>query len=96
MEYGGCVYIMTNKTHTVLYIGVTADLYNRVIQHKNKTNADSFTAKYNCTKIVYFEFYSRIEEAIMKEKQIKKWKREWKEQLINSVNAHWEDLFYRL
>ena len=92
MKYGGSVYIMTNVTHTVLYIGVTANLYTRVQDHKNKTNPQCFTAKYNCCKLVYYENYSRIEEAIAYEKRLKNWHREWKINLINKFNPVWKDL----
>ena len=69
MERGGCVYISTNFTHTVLYIGVTSDLYFRIKEHKEKLYTKSFTAKYNCDKLVYYEQFSTIEDAIVKEKQ---------------------------
>jgi len=92
MKYGGSVYIMTNVNHTVLYIGVTSNLSHRVYEHRNRVYSNSFTDKYNCTKLVYYEFFSRIEEAIAKEKQLKNWHREWKINLINSFNPYWEDL----
>lgn len=92
MERGGCVYIMTNKTHQVLYTGVTTQLYSRVIEHKNHIYPDSFTSKYNCTKLVYYLFLPHIEEAIIKEKQMKKWKREYKLNVINELNPDWIDL----
>ncbi len=96
MQYGGCIYIMANYNNKVLYIGVTSDLYARVSEHKEKKHSDSFTAKYNCNKLVYYESFSRIEEAIIKEKQLKKWRREWKERLINEMNPQWIDLFETL
>ena len=96
MERGGCVYILTNYSHTVLYIGVTSDLYSRIIEHKEKLYPNSFTAKYNCCKLVYYEQFITIEEAIGKEKQLKNWKRAWKINLINSENPNWEDLFLNL
>jgi putative endonuclease len=96
MERGGCVYILTNYLHTVLYIGVTSDLYSRIIEHKEKLYPNSFTAKYNCCKLVYYEQFITIEEAIGKEKQLKNWKRAWKINLINSENPNWEDLFLNL
>ncbi|MDB4926060.1 MAG: catalytic domain protein [Mucilaginibacter sp.] len=65
---GGCVYIMTNKYNKVLYVGVTSELPGRVWDHKNKTHPYSFTAKYNCDKLVYYIFYPNIEEAISAEK----------------------------
>ena len=71
MKRGGCVYIMTNINNTTLYTGVTSNLLNRIWQHKNFIYPNSFTAKYKCVKLVYFEFYSRIEEAIAFEKKIK-------------------------
>ena len=68
MERGGCVYILTNYSRTVLYIGVTSDLYFRIKDHKEKLHPDSFTAKYNCNILVYFEQFSTIEEANRKRK----------------------------
>ena len=93
MEYGGCVYIITNKNNTVLYTGVTSDLITRITQHKEKLYKDSFTAKYNCDKLVYYQFYSRIEEAIGREKQIKAGNRVSKIKLIEANNPDWIDLF---
>lgn len=93
MERGGCIYFMTNAHNNVLYLGVTSDLYIRIRQHKNKEFTNSFTAKYNSNKLVYYESYSTIEEAIGREKNIKNWKREWKEELINTMNPDWKDLF---
>ena len=96
MERGGCVYILTNYSHTVLYIGVTSDLYTRIIEHKEKFYPNSFSAKFNCNKLVYYEQFSTIEEAIGKKKQLMNWKRAWKINLINSENPNWEDLFLAL
>jgi len=93
MELGGCVYIITNDNHTVLYIGVTSDLLFRVIQHRTHVFPQSFTARYNCHKLIYYEQFTTIEEAIGREKQLKKWNRVWKEKLIESGNPHWKDLF---
>ena len=93
MERGGCVYFMTNTSNTVLYIGVTSDLYSRVTEHKNKSYPTSFTAKYNCTKLVYYQFYSTIIEAIAEEKRLKKWDRAWKNKLVNVQNPKWLDLY---
>jgi putative endonuclease len=92
-QRGGCVYIMTNKTHSVLYVGVTSDIIGRVWDHKNKTHPNSFTAKCNCNKLVYYEFYPRIEEAIAAEKVIKGGSRDRKIRLINSMNPKWSDLY---
>jgi putative endonuclease len=93
MEKGGCVYIMTNVFNTVLYIGVTSNLFSRVDEHKTKAYPKSFTAKYNCNKLVYYKMYSTIDEAIGMEKRLKKWNRAWKIQLINKNNPLWLDLY---
>ena len=86
------IYIMTNKINTVLYIGVTSDLIRRVYEHKTKL-IKGFTEKYNINKLVYFEATNDISGAITKEKQLKKWKRAWKEKLINEKNPEWRDLY---
>ena len=91
MSKKGYIYFMTNQHNTVLYIGVTKDLTQRVAEHKAKINHKGFTYKYNCEKLVYFET-STIEQAIRREKQLKNWKREWKNSLVNKVNAEWNDL----
>jgi putative endonuclease len=93
MQYGGCVYIITNQINTALYIGVTSNLYARISEHRDKKYPSSFTAKYNCCKLIYYEFYPRIEETILRETQMKRWKREWKEKLIATTNPNWIDLF---
>jgi len=92
-QRGGCVYITSNKWRTTLYTGVTSDIINRVWEHKNKVYPISFTAKYNCDILVYYEFYPHIEEAITAEKLIKGGSRANKEQLINSMNPEWADLY---
>jgi len=71
MERGGCIYFMSNTYNNVLYVGVTSNLYVRIREHKNKTFPYSFTAKYNCNKLVYYECFTSIEEAIAREKNIK-------------------------
>ena len=86
------VYIMTNKYNTVLYTGVSNDVIRRVYEHKNKL-VEGFTAKYNLTKLVYYEIFNDVKEAINREKQIKGWKREKKENLINAFNPDWKDLY---
>jgi putative endonuclease len=93
MKKGGAVYIMTNKNKTTLYIGVTSDLYNRILQHKEHYFPKSFTTKYNLTYCIYYESFFSIEEAIMREKMLKKLRREKKEQLINRLNPAWRDLW---
>jgi len=76
----------------VLYVGVTSDLVTRIHQHKTKEFSNSFTAKYDCNKLVYYELFHSIEEAIDREKKIKNWKREWKDNLVNKMNPEWNDL----
>ncbi|MEQ9165526.1 MAG: GIY-YIG nuclease family protein [Fulvivirga sp.] len=93
MERGGAVYIMTNQHHTVYYTGVTSDLIARVQEHKMKVYPKSFTSKYNINKLVYWESFHSIEEAIMREKQIKAYRREKKLALINEFNPEGIDLF---
>ncbi|WP_426328550.1 GIY-YIG nuclease family protein [Pedobacter sp. R-06] len=92
MERGGCIYIMTNYQKTTLYIGVTSDLRSRIYEHQNKIYPKSFTAKYNLILCVYYEVYISIEEAIDREKQLKRWNRAKKDALINSFNENWDDL----
>ena len=92
MEKGGYVYFMTNTHNSVLYIGVTNDLVRRVWEHKNDVYPDSFTSKYICHKLVYYEYTSDMKSAIAREKQLKNWKREWKNHLIDSQNPTWEDV----
>lgn len=83
---------MTNKLNGVIYIGVTDDFEERVKEHKLKINPKSFTAKYNCDKLVYFEEYEKGEDAVKRERQFKKWKRDWKIELIEEMNPSWSDL----
>lgn len=89
---GGYIYIVSNITRTVLYIGVTSNLFARVYQHKNNEGSE-FTKKYKCKDLLYYECYDSIEGAILREKQLKKWKRVWKENLIKSFNPNKLDLF---
>ena len=93
MQRGGTVYIMTNKNKTTLYIGVTSNLISRVQEHQQHVFKNSFTDKYNVEYLVYYESFSSIEEAIDREKEIKKWRREKKENLINIINPNWNDLW---
>ena len=90
-EHRYCVYIMTNWNNKVLYIGITNNLERRVYEHKNKL-LDGFTKKYNLNKLVYYEEFNDVNLAILREKEIKKWRREKKDKLINTVNLKWEDL----
>jgi putative endonuclease len=93
MQRGGCVYIMTNKQNNVFYTGVTSDILGRISDHKNKAYPKSFTSKYNCDKLVYYYFYSHIEEAIAAEKLIKGGSRQSKIDLVKSMNPEWKDLY---
>ncbi len=93
MKKGGCIYIITNKNHTTLYVGVTSHLYYRVMEHKEKKYPKSFSARYNLNKLVYYEVFHSIKEAIAREKQIKGGSRAAKEKLINSINPEWKNLF---
>ena len=86
-----CVYILTNKSNKVLYIGVTNDLVRRMFEHKNKL-VDGFTKKYNLMKLVFYEVTNDVESAIKREKQLKDWHRDWKINLINQFNPKWKDL----
>ena len=85
------VYFMTNKNNSVLYIGVTSNLLKRVYQHKTKSYK-GFTSKYNCNKLVYFEVFSDINEAIAREKQLKNGNRKRKNELVTNENPEWKDL----
>jgi putative endonuclease len=93
MERGGCIYFMTNKNKTTLYLGVTSNLIKRVIEHKSHFYKGSFTDKYNLEFIVFYEFHSTKVEAISREKQVKKWNRAKKDALINELNPKWIDLW---
>ena len=92
MVKGGYIYIVSNKSRAVLYIGVTSNLYARSYEHK-KGMGSKFTTKYNCTDLIYYEFFPSIDEAIVREKQLKRWKREWKDELIKTFNPTLRDLF---
>ena len=85
------VYILTNKSNKVLYIGVTNDLERRICEHRNEM-VDGFTKKYNLNKLVYFETTTHVRSALEKEKQLKNWHRSWKINLINEFNSEWKDL----
>lgn len=86
------VYIITNLNNTTLYIGVTSNLAQRIYQHKNKI-FKGFSSKYNLTKLVYFEQFENMENAIIREKRLKEWHRDWKERLITKMNPTWQDLY---
>ena len=86
-------YILTNHPrHTTVYAGSTTDLPTRIWEHRTKQNPKSFTARYNVTKLVYYEPFDNIDEAVKREKFIKGKNRKWKEELINKFNPQWRDL----
>ena len=86
------VYILTNQYNTVLYVGVTNNLVRRVYEHKNEM-LEGFAKRYKLHKLVYYEQFSHITQAIEREKKLKKWSRSWKNQIISKHNAQWEDLY---
>jgi putative endonuclease len=87
------VYILANKVNTVLYVGVTNNLFRRVVEHKLQLH-DGFTKRYNVDKLVYFESFQYIKDAIIRETDIKRWKRQWKNELIAKENKEMRDLVY--
>ena len=87
------VYILASSTNVTLYTGVTNDLVRRVYEHKHEANPKSFTAKYKVHKLVYYECTNDVRAALEREKQIKSWKRARKNELVNSENPEWEDLY---
>ncbi len=91
-NYNFYVYLLTNKYDTTIYTGMTNDLRYRVGQHKS-LNIPGFTSRYRITKLVYYEYFDHVEDAIKREKQIKSWSRTKKENLIESINTDWQDLY---
>ena len=89
----GFVYILSNKNNTTLYVGVTSDIVNRIKQHKEKHDPKSFTARYNLEKLVYYETFQLIGDAIGREKQLKAGSRAKKIALIENINPDWKDLY---
>jgi putative endonuclease len=92
MKKRSFVYILASAKHGTLYIGVTSDLIRRVFEHKTKV-APGFTRKYDVTKLVYFEIFDDAMSAIEREKELKKWRRDWKIRLIEENNPAWVDLY---
>ena len=92
MSMTGFVYIMTNKNKTTLYIGVTNNLCRRIHEHKNHLIKDTFTDKYNIEYCIYYEEFQYFDLAIQREKELKKWNRQKKEDLINKKNPEWKAL----
>jgi putative endonuclease len=95
MSKPGYVYLLMNKMNTVIYAGVTSDLQKRIYEHKEKL-VEGFTKKYNIEKLVYYEVFDSIEDAISREKQIKAGSRKKKIALISSINPDFKDLYYEL
>lgn len=91
MEKRGYVYIMASRPNGTLYIGVTSNLLKRAWEHREGV-IDGFTKRYGCKLLVWFEAYDRIEEAIVREKQMKEWRRAWKIRRIVEMNPDWQDL----
>jgi len=92
-QMGGWVYIMCSNNHSTLYVGVTSNIASRVYEHKHKMYPTSFSARYNCVKLVYYRRFELIVDAIAEEKRIKGRNRRKKEELINSINPEWKDLY---
>jgi len=86
------VYILASKRNGTLYTGVTSDLARRIWEHRNDL-VEGFTKRYGVHRLVYFEQHTRMDEAILREKQIKKWNRAWKIKLIEDANPDWQDLW---
>ncbi len=89
------VYILASEKNGTLYVGITSDLIKRIYEHKNNI-VKGFTEKYKVHKLVYYEECSDIYEAIQRKKQVKRWYRKWKIELIENFNPEWEDLYYKL
>ncbi len=95
MDKHPCVYILTNKKNGTLYVGVTSNLAKRIWQHKNRL-IDGFTKDYALDMLVWFEVHDAMESAILREKRIKRWRRNWKLELVNKLNPYWHDLYDEL
>ena len=92
MERNPCVYILASKPNGTLYIGVTSQLPQRIYQHKNNL-VDGFTKKYHVHRLVWYEVHETMESAMRREKALKKWRRQWKIELIDKMNKDWSDLY---
>lgn len=88
------VYILANKKEGPFYTGMTKGLFKRTSEHRTKVYPDSFTAKYNIFKLVYYELYQYVWDAIAREKQLKRWRQSWKIELIEKENPTWRDFYY--
>ncbi|MBI5203850.1 MAG: GIY-YIG nuclease family protein [Nitrospirae bacterium] len=92
MPKKGYLYILASRRNGTLYVGVTSNLVKRVEEHREKL-VDGFTKRYSVTRLVYFEMFEDIKDAITRERHIKEWKRKWKTELIQSINPYWRDLY---
>lgn len=90
-----CVYILANKKRGTLYVGVTSNLQKRIWEHRNKL-VKGFTEKYDCNRLVYFEQAEDVMSALNREKRLKRWRRDWKIELIEKNNLSWRDLYESL
>src|SRR5437588_9043462 len=90
-----CIYILASHQRGTLYVGVTSDLIKRIIEHKERI-IPGFTKRYEVSLLVWYEMHGTMESAIKREKQIKKWDRSWKVQLVEKTNSDWRDLFDEL
>ena len=86
------VYFMSSNNKNALYVGVTNNLQKRVWEHKNNIHADSFTTQYRCNNLVYYEIFGDIKDALEREKRLKRWRRAWKNELVEELNPYWRDL----
>jgi len=93
--YNYYVYIMTNKPKGTLYVGITNNLARRVFEHKNNITK-GFTSKYKLHKLVFYNYSTDVNAAIEYEKRVKKWNRQWKIDLIEDFNPHWNDLYHQI
>ena len=91
MERQPCVYLLARASHSTFYTGVTSDLVGRIWQHRTGATK-GFTARYGIKRLVWFEVHETMESAIRREKQIKRWRRQWKYDLVNAANPTWRDL----
>ena len=87
-----CVYILAKGRNQTFYVGVTSDLKKRIWQHKNEI-ADGFTKEYGLKTLVYYEVFDDVEQAILREKRLKKWNRTWKMRIVEEMNPDWKDLY---
>jgi putative endonuclease len=92
MLHAAWIYILTNKNNTTLYIGVTNDLPTRLWEHRTEQNPNSFSARYNLFKLIYYEGFESVSDAVKREKFLKGKTRKWKEALIQKMNPAWDEL----